>query len=304
MTTLYGLAADNVLEFEVLTAAGEYQVANADTNPDLFWALAGGGPSAYAVILSTTFRSFEDVPSTGAILNINSTHTTNETLFWEAVTIFHSHANYLVDNGLYVYWDVFAGGLNVQPFVAINQTSEQLNALLQPMFNDFEAIGLAYDAVTKSFDTLFDLYIDLFTDEEAGLSALTGGWMFTHQDVATNNDGIIAAFKNVVDNGGYLVGHLWNPGYGVPIPRTATNPRFRNATDFVIVGLSVDTNATWDEKQAAQDFMTNNLDQQVREAGPNGCGYVNEVRLNLNHFYSVTTLHEFVPLPPRACTCR
>lgn len=83
MTTLYefAAAADNVLEFEVVTAACEYQVANVNTDTDLFWVLAGGGPSAFAVVLSTTFRTFEDGPSTGAILNVNATHATKETLF-------------------------------------------------------------------------------------------------------------------------------------------------------------------------------------------------------------------------------
>ena len=39
----YGLACDNVREFEVVTAAGDVVAANADNHPDLFWALRGGG---------------------------------------------------------------------------------------------------------------------------------------------------------------------------------------------------------------------------------------------------------------------
>jgi FAD/FMN-containing dehydrogenase len=37
----YGLAADNVLQIEVVTPAGEILVANEDQNEDLFWALRG-----------------------------------------------------------------------------------------------------------------------------------------------------------------------------------------------------------------------------------------------------------------------
>lgn len=281
MTTLHGLAADNVLEFEVLTATGDYQIANLDTNPDLFWALAGGGPAAYAVILSTTFRAYEDVSSSGALLNINSTHTTNETLFWEGVKLYHSYSNHFVDNGLYAYYELGPLSLHIQPFVAIGQTSDQLNAILQPLLEDLDSIGLNYSTTTKSFDTLFDLYIDLFQDESAGSSAITGGWMFAHEDVASNNDGIVAAFEHAVDNGGYLVGHLWDPGHSVPIPRSATNPRFRNATDFVIVTLLVADNATSEEKEAAQNLLTSDLDPTFRSAGPNGCGYVNEVSVKL-----------------------
>jgi FAD/FMN-containing dehydrogenase len=39
----YGLAIDNLLAVEVVTAAGEIRTASAAENPDLFWALRGGG---------------------------------------------------------------------------------------------------------------------------------------------------------------------------------------------------------------------------------------------------------------------
>lgn len=37
----YGLAADQVIEMEVVTADGKIQKVNQDQNPDLFWALRG-----------------------------------------------------------------------------------------------------------------------------------------------------------------------------------------------------------------------------------------------------------------------
>jgi len=39
----YGLAADNLISAEVVTAAGDVARASAEENPDLFWALRGGG---------------------------------------------------------------------------------------------------------------------------------------------------------------------------------------------------------------------------------------------------------------------
>ena len=39
----HGLAADNVLSVELVTAAGEHVTASAEENPSLFWALRGGG---------------------------------------------------------------------------------------------------------------------------------------------------------------------------------------------------------------------------------------------------------------------
>lgn len=43
LSSKYGLAADNVLEYKVVTSDGKLRVANAVSEPDLFWALRGGG---------------------------------------------------------------------------------------------------------------------------------------------------------------------------------------------------------------------------------------------------------------------
>ncbi|KAF2677131.1 FAD-binding domain-containing protein [Lentithecium fluviatile CBS 122367] len=41
----YGMAADNVKDFEIVLADGTITNANAEKNTDLFWALKGGGPN-------------------------------------------------------------------------------------------------------------------------------------------------------------------------------------------------------------------------------------------------------------------
>ena len=55
----YGLAAGSLLEAEIVTADGKIRVANASTNPDLFWALKGGGGGSFGVVSRVTVRLHE-----------------------------------------------------------------------------------------------------------------------------------------------------------------------------------------------------------------------------------------------------
>jgi FAD/FMN-containing dehydrogenase len=55
----YGSAAASLIEAEVVTADGAVRIANACTNPDLFWALKGGGGGSLGVITRLTLRTHE-----------------------------------------------------------------------------------------------------------------------------------------------------------------------------------------------------------------------------------------------------
>ncbi|MDQ8729506.1 FAD-binding oxidoreductase [Bradyrhizobium sp. LHD-71] len=57
----YGLAAASLLEAEIVTANGEVRMANACTNPDLFWAIKGGGGGSFGVVTRLTLRT-HDLP--------------------------------------------------------------------------------------------------------------------------------------------------------------------------------------------------------------------------------------------------
>jgi FAD/FMN-containing dehydrogenase len=55
----YGTAAAGLLEAEIVTADGKLRIANACTNPDLFWGIKGGGGGSLGVVTRLTLRTRE-----------------------------------------------------------------------------------------------------------------------------------------------------------------------------------------------------------------------------------------------------
>eukprot|EP00026_Physarum_polycephalum_P006302 Phypoly_transcript_06344.p1 GENE.Phypoly_transcript_06344~~Phypoly_transcript_06344.p1 ORF type:complete len:364 (+),score=61.75 Phypoly_transcript_06344:666-1757(+) len=70
----YGLAVDNILQFEVVTAQGVNITVNECTNQDLFWALRGGGGGTFAVVISVTYKAHPATPQTVGLYVLSSSN--------------------------------------------------------------------------------------------------------------------------------------------------------------------------------------------------------------------------------------
>jgi FAD binding domain/Berberine and berberine like len=55
----YGMAAAALLEAEVVTADGDVRIANACTNPELFWGIKGGGGGSLGIVTRVTLQTRE-----------------------------------------------------------------------------------------------------------------------------------------------------------------------------------------------------------------------------------------------------
>jgi hypothetical protein len=72
LTSTYGLGVDQVLEYQVITADGQYVIANPVVNPDLFWALRGGG-GTFGIVTQATVKAYPSPRIAVASWWINST---------------------------------------------------------------------------------------------------------------------------------------------------------------------------------------------------------------------------------------
>lgn len=65
----YGLAAASLLEAEIVTADGAVRIVNATREPDLFWALKGGGGGTFGVVTRLTLAT-HPLPDTFGVLTL------------------------------------------------------------------------------------------------------------------------------------------------------------------------------------------------------------------------------------------
>ncbi|KAI0634750.1 FAD-binding domain-containing protein [Trametes polyzona] len=68
LSPVYGLAVDRVVQVKVVTPDGVYRTANACQNRDLFFALRGGGGSAFGVVIESSHRTEPRITLQAAVL--------------------------------------------------------------------------------------------------------------------------------------------------------------------------------------------------------------------------------------------
>jgi FAD/FMN-containing dehydrogenase len=84
----YGTAAGSLLEAEVVTADGQIRIANACTNPDLFWALKGGGGGTFGVVSKMTLL-VHDLPEYFGSVNLTVKADSDDS-YWRLIRQFVS----------------------------------------------------------------------------------------------------------------------------------------------------------------------------------------------------------------------
>jgi hypothetical protein len=81
----FGLAAASLLQAEVVTADGAVRIANACTNPELFWALKGGGGGSLGIVTSLTLK-VHPLPETFGAVNF-TVKATSASAFRKLITL-------------------------------------------------------------------------------------------------------------------------------------------------------------------------------------------------------------------------
>lgn len=120
--------------------------------PDLFWALRGGGGAAGVVVLSVTVRAYPDVRTATARLafGVNAPgkpKSEHEEAFLRGVAAFQAHLPSLHDAGCSAQYSVRRDRLEVPMVVCYGLRAAELEALLAPLvrrLGDLDGIAAAH----------------------------------------------------------------------------------------------------------------------------------------------------------------
>lgn len=143
LSTNFGLSADNVLSWDVILADGELRTASKTENPDLYWALNGGGGGTFGVVVSMTVKVFPDAVVSGATLSFYTTNNPVEGLY-AGIQAFHEALPTMVDAGLMVNYYFTTEFFSISPLTAYGKAQYEVRDILEPFESALDSLGVNY----------------------------------------------------------------------------------------------------------------------------------------------------------------
>ncbi|KAF1362287.1 FAD-binding domain-containing protein [Lizonia empirigonia] len=278
----YGMAADAVLEWEIVTAQGEHLVATPSQNTDLYWALSGGGAGTFGVVLSMTTKIFPDGPIGSGILNFNITLNETEN-YWEAIADLWTFLPQFVDAGPNT-WDfaLTPTGFQAYAITVPDKNGTAVQKLLQPYLDGLTRRGIHYSYLPTTSANYSAYFASRFGPGIEGAGPPTvqlASRLIPRAGVLnhTQNRAIVEALRGFVDNEYWSMGcHALNVK-DIEHPDNAVLPGWRDAIATCNIVSYWDWNATQSEMQARKELLVNTLIPALEKATPGAGTYLNEI---------------------------
>lgn len=283
LSSKFGLAADQVLEWEVVTASGELVTANADENPDLFWALRGGGAGTFGLVVSMTVKAFpDDFFSTASLALFDNG--TNTDAIYSTLSTFLQNVPALVDAGVSISWLAGPFGLIALAVVPSLRPAE-LDTLIGPTSDEMNRLGLQYQYGSAEFPDFMSTYTSLGSSWNVSDYNL-GGRLIPRslvQDGEESTAALVGAIRQISSQT-IVSGVCYNVSHAVSSPsEVAVNPYFRQTLFSLVAGLPINY-TDWPRTVAAQNQITRELLPPLERLTPGGAVYLNEGDFQDRHF--------------------
>lgn len=295
----YGMAADLVLELEIVTPGGDIVIANECQNQDLFWATRGGGGSTFGVITSTTLKAFPSAPFIMLTVSIGTAPNSEE--FWDFATYFLSQFPALSDAGIAGYGTLAASatignttyggysGLIFIPGVSISNTSGSLAAAFAPIIEHVNTTWpgkFQYSVTPKTFSSFYEFWLFTEGPQYAGIDMMVGSRLLDAKALSGDLPALKKALQIAMGAGALNPYLLGGKGVRDVVPRggsDAVNPAWRTSLVHCTLGV------TWGyfnqtQKAEQEDLLTNTYVKALRDLAPDTGAYVNEADANEPNF--------------------
>lgn len=298
LAPVYGMAADRVVQFRIVTPDGELRTANRCQNPDLFFALRGGGGGTFGVVLEATHRVEPAVPIAMASIKLPSNITADVAMQWVELQARESLRWGREGWGGHVAGSYLA---HMNPLPAIANMSDGGAAARESMRRASEfalALGGTSEVeVMSDWLALWNKYLLPSNQQNAGVMRYLSSRLVP-QDMFADDEGIekIMGYLRNARELGFDPKSFYFP-VGTPFVAdttigknqldgdadssddhgTSVHPAWYSSLWSMSSGVSIAWNATYEERLRSFVQLTSATKLSEALTGPEGGAYTNEV---------------------------
>jgi hypothetical protein len=268
----------------VVLANGRFVTVTEETDPDLFWALRGGGGGTYGVVTSIISRVHPKVSATVSTGSFSTGTNVSVDAFWAGVRAYFDRFAVNADAGTYAYFWVMATGPDsftflMSPYFAVNHTVAEFNALMKPWYDQLEKLGITYTPNSTYYDDFYDAWqVGFPLETVASSTMMTGSWLFprANWENATLLNTTFETIKSTIEAGYPMLAYNLKAELPDRYPASSANPAFRNTLMHAITSTSWASNATNAEILDTMKYFSNNVLGQWRATCPDAGAYMSE----------------------------
>ncbi|KAK1465116.1 long-chain-fatty-acid-CoA ligase [Colletotrichum melonis] len=282
LSSQYGLGADQVLEWEVITPSGEHLVATPLQHSDLYWALSGGGPGTYAVVISLTVRAYPDGYIGGATLAFSTAGVAKDD-FWNFFKSWQDLLPSLTTAGGTAGYAVTKDAFFIAPITLPGSTKQQVSELISPLVDRLDQLDVQYTLEVTSEPTFLEHYSKHGGPLPRGpytIHHLFGGRMIPRSNVEENSTALVGAFRNILEDTNAFLGFVAldvKPVPGrKPVADNAVLPAWRDTLITVLAQSTWNFSALRADGQRRADEITDVVVPRLRELTLGSGTYMNE----------------------------
>ncbi|KAI1081408.1 putative isoamyl alcohol oxidase [Whalleya microplaca] len=288
LSSTYGMAADSVLEWEVVTPQGEHVWATPRGDyADLYWALSGGGGSTWGVILSLTTKVYQEGIVGAGNFSFNASGISSET-YWAAVANVYAFMPNFTDAGGTFTWGQTNTSFQSFSITMPDKNADTVTATWAPLLKELDAMSVPYTFEARTDPTYYQ-HVALdegplpYGNETNDATTLINSRLVPRSLVSDPSSNESKAFheaiKNVttVQDGRYEWGCIAVSTGKWKDNNNAVFPGWRDTMGICVIEAAWLRTIPYEEMLEFKEYTTSVMVPYMEAATPGGSVYINEI---------------------------